>query len=77
MQSLVKIHPLVQKIKSGKEATWTGTRMPTGSAPKSICPPPIVAGYLFDKTNKKLELFFYKKTTDVSPFKESKKSKHH
>ena len=37
--SLVKIHPLVQKIESRQEATWTQTRMPTGSAPKAICPP--------------------------------------
>ena len=36
--SLVKIHQTVQKIKHGKEATRT--RMPTGSAPKTICPPP-------------------------------------
>ena len=36
--SLVKIHPSVQKITCGNEATRTQT--PTGSAPKTICPPP-------------------------------------
>ena len=44
--SLVKIHPLVQKISHRKEATRTPTRMPTptGSTPKTICPPPSVGG---------------------------------
>ena len=36
--SLVKIRPLVQKITHGNEAT------PTGSAPKTICPPPPSVG---------------------------------
>ena len=34
--SLVKIHPLVQKIECRQKAM----RMPTGSTPKAICPPP-------------------------------------
>ena len=38
--SLVKIRPLVQKIMCGNEATRTPTQTPTGSAPKTICPPP-------------------------------------
>ena len=40
--SLVKIHLLVQNISRRKEATQTRkpTRTPTGSAPKTICPPP-------------------------------------
>ena len=46
--SLVKIHSLVQKISRRKEATWTRTQTrthtPTGSAPKTICPPPSVGG---------------------------------
>ena len=48
--SLVKIHPLVQKISRKKEATRTRTptrtrtRTPTGTAPKTICPPPSVGG---------------------------------
>ena len=40
--SLVKIHPSVQKIMHGNEATRTQT--PTGSAPKTICPPPFSWG---------------------------------
>ena len=56
--SLVKIHPLVQKISRKKEATRTRTPTrtrtrtptptptptPTGTAPKTICPPPSVGG---------------------------------
>ena len=38
--SLVKIHPVVQKISRRKEATRTPT--PTGSVPKTICSPPSV-----------------------------------
>ena len=40
--SLVKIHPVAQKISRRKEATRTPT--PTGSAPKTICSPPSVGG---------------------------------
>ena len=38
---LVKIRPSVQKITHGNEATLTPTQTPTptGSAPKTICPP--------------------------------------
>ena len=36
--SLVNIHPLVQKTVCRQE------RMPTGSAPKTICPPPLWLG---------------------------------
>ena len=45
--SLVKIHPLVQKILRRKEAmrTPTRTQTTTGSAPKTICPPPSVGGF--------------------------------
>ena len=39
MQVLVKIHSIVQKIMQGKEATRTPIL--TGSAPKTICPPPL------------------------------------
>ena len=46
--SLVKISPLVKKITRGNEATRTQTPMqtptPTGSAPKTICPPPLRLG---------------------------------
>ena len=42
--SLVKIHPLVQKISRRKEATRTHTRTRTRSAPKTICPPPSAGG---------------------------------
>ena len=38
--SLVKIRPSVQKITPGNEATRTPTPTLTGSAPKTICPPP-------------------------------------
>ena len=48
--SLVKIHPLVQKISRRKEATRTRTRTPTptGSAPKTICPPLSVGGHKYN-----------------------------
>ena len=46
--SLVKIGPSVQKITRGNEATWTPT--PTGSAPKTICPPPSVGGDIIIKS---------------------------
>ena len=40
--SLMKFHPMVQKISCRKEATRTLT--PTESAPKTMCPPPSVGG---------------------------------
>ena len=43
--SLVKICPLVQKITCGNKATRTPTLMPTGSAPKTICPPLRLGGH--------------------------------
>ena len=45
--SLVKIRPSVQKITCGNEATRTLTQTPTGSAPKTICPPTSVEGHNF------------------------------
>ena len=42
--SLVKICPSVQKITHRNEATRTPTQTPTGSAPKTICPPPLRLG---------------------------------
>ena len=40
--NLVKIHPPVHKISCKQESvTWTPTPAPTGSAPKTICPPPL------------------------------------
>ena len=51
--SLVKIHPLVQKIMSRKDATQTSTQ--TGSAPKPICPSPFrkFAFHIFDQVRHK------------------------
>ena len=39
--SLVKIHPLVQKLTNGKEASWTPTPMATRSPPKTIIIEPV------------------------------------
>ena len=48
--NLVKIHPLVHDISCKQESatlTPTLTPTPTGSAPKTICPPPLRWGELF------------------------------
>ena len=60
--SLVKFHPMVQKIYCRKEATRTPTQTPTlmptptGSVPKTTCPPPSVGGTSIEKTFKNLLL---------------------
>ena len=42
--NLVKIHSLVQKITHKNK----NMRMPTGSSPKTICPPPFGWGYIIE-----------------------------
>ena len=62
--SLVKIHPVVQKISRRKEATRKRTpmRTPTGSTPKTICPPPSVGGdiNMFTPINPSFTIYIYK-----------------
>ena len=83
--SLVKIRPSVQKITCGNEATRTQTPTltptltptPTGSAPKTICPPLRLGGHNFVYTmrttkcinvNKTKVLRFFLPSFSIFPF---------